>query len=650
METSLMSLWRLENFNNLLHDLERIRQYLQNTLEGKEQPPLEPKPFSPSYTLDVLCQRFALSSFERDVLLLCLGFEIEPAFAELFAKVHGDAQKNYPTLAFCLSSLPEASWSVLSPLSPLQSWQLIELSASYPASLSRITLDQRILCYLLGEDADDQKLAGIVSTVPRAIATLVLSPSQEQIVEQLVASFTESSPDTCVLQLSGGELSANYRMALEIATRLGYSLQVISADSLPSEPQELLTIKQRWEREAWLTSSFLLVDCDHLSDNESSSVSMFVENLRTPVLLSGRERLKTKLYPVHCFDVPPLSSQEQRVIWSTHLGAYSNPLNGHLDRLASQFNLSSSSIQAASDRYKTAASVADNGQTPANPNLLWDYCRRQARPRLDDLAQRLNSTAVWDDLVIPEQQRQILVDIATHLKHRAKVYQDWGFADKGSRGLGISALFYGASGTGKTMAAEVLANLFHLDLYRIDLSAVVSKYIGETEKNLQRIFDAAETGGAILLFDEADAIFGKRTEVKDSHDRYANVEISYLLQRMEAYQGLAILTSNRKEDIDTAFMRRIRFVVQFPLPDAASRSEIWQRIFPPQTPTQGLDYQKLGQLNLPGGNIRNIALNAAFLAADADEPVMMKHLLQGAQRECFKLKRLLSDEETRGWT
>jgi len=272
-----------------------------------------------------------------------------------------------------------------------------------------------------------------------------------------------------------------------------------------------------------------------------------------------------------------------------------------------------------------------------------------ARPRLDDLAQRIESTATWEDLVLPEQQRQTLKDIRAHVQQRAKVYQDWGFAGKGGRGLGTSALFSGASGTGKTMAAEVLAQELHLDLYRIDLSAVVSKYIGETEKNLRRIFDAAETGGAILLFDEADALFGKRTEVKDSHDRHANVEVSYLLQRMEAYQGLAILTTNLKGSLDQAFLRRIRFVVSFPFPDATGRAEIWQRIFPSLTPTEGLDVNKLAKLNAAGGNIRNIGLNAAFLAADAGEPVMMKHILQATRREYVKMEKTLTDVEIRGW-
>ncbi len=199
------------------------------------------------------------------------------------------------------------------------------------------------------------------------------------------------------------------------------------------------------------------------------------------------------------------------------------------------------------------------------------------------------------------------------------------------------------------MAAEVLARELNLDLYRIDLSAVVSKYIGETEKNLRRVFDAAEEGGSILLFDEADALFGKRSEVKDSHDRYANIEVGYLLQRMEAYQGLAILTTNMKDTLDSAFLRRLRFIVQFPFPDAAQRAEIWRRIFPRAAPTEGLDMEKLAQLNVSGGNIRNISLNAAFIAANAGEPICMRHIWRAARSEYTKLEKSLTSAETRGW-
>jgi SpoVK/Ycf46/Vps4 family AAA+-type ATPase len=195
----------------------------------------------------------------------------------------------------------------------------------------------------------------------------------------------------------------------------------------------------------------------------------------------------------------------------------------------------------------------------------------------------------------------------------------------------------------------VIAGELSLDLYRIDLSSVVSKYIGETEKNLRAVFDAAEDSGAILLFDEADALFGKRSEVKDSHDRYANIEVSYLLQRMEAYRGLAILTTNLKAALDPAFQRRLRFMVQFPFPDERYRAAIWQRVFPPAAPTAGLDFHKLARLHVAGGTIRNIALNAAFLAAEAAEAVSMQHLYQAAQAEAAKLERPLSAQDTRGW-
>jgi SpoVK/Ycf46/Vps4 family AAA+-type ATPase len=271
----------------------------------------------------------------------------------------------------------------------------------------------------------------------------------------------------------------------------------------------------------------------------------------------------------------------------------------------------------------------------------------QARSRLDDLAQRIVPRAGWDDLVLPEAEKAMLRQIATHVAHRTTVYETWGFAAASARGLGISALFAGASGTGKTLAAEVLAGALRLDLYRIDLSGVVSKYIGETEKNLRRVFEAAEDGGAILFFDEADALFGKRSEVKDSHDRYANIEINYLLQRMESYRGLAVLATNMKGALDTAFLRRIRFVIQFPFPDAGQRAELWRRMFPPATPTEALDVPRLSRLGLAGGNIRNIAVNAAFLAAEAGQPVRMSHVLCAVRSEYAKLEKPLTDAEAR---
>jgi SpoVK/Ycf46/Vps4 family AAA+-type ATPase len=272
-----------------------------------------------------------------------------------------------------------------------------------------------------------------------------------------------------------------------------------------------------------------------------------------------------------------------------------------------------------------------------------------ARPKMEDLAQRIVPAATWDDLVLPEQPQQMLLQLAAQVRYRMQVYETWGFSDKGRRGLGVSALFTGESGTGKTLAAEVVAHDLGLDVYRIDLSAVVSKYIGETEKNLRQVFDAAEEGGVLLLFDEADALFGKRADVKDSHDRYANIEVGYLLQRMEAYQGVAILTTNLKSSLDKAFQRRLRFTVNFPFPDAAQREAIWSKAFPAATPTRDLDLQKLAQLKVTGGNIRNIALNAAFLAARAGTPVDMASLAEAAELEAHKVERPLTGAELRGW-
>jgi SpoVK/Ycf46/Vps4 family AAA+-type ATPase len=319
-------------------------------------------------------------------------------------------------------------------------------------------------------------------------------------------------------------------------------------------------------------------------------------------------------------------------------------LNGAVDALSAQFRLSARTI------FSTGSLIGrENGAV--RQQELWDVCRSLSRPRLADLAQRIVPSAAWDDLVLPEIQKQTLRQISSQVRHRMKVYETWGFAAKGNRGLGVSALFTGESGTGKTMAAEVLAGELSLDLYRIDLSAVVSKYIGETEKNLKQVFDAAEEGGAILLFDEADALFGKRSDVKDSHDRYANIEVSYLLQRMEAYRGLAILTTNLKSAIDRAFQRRLRFSVNFPFPDAAQREAIWSRIFPARTPTHELDPKRLSQLNVAGGNIRNIALNAAFLAATDGNgtPLEMRHVMCAARFEAEKIERPLAEAEIKGW-
>jgi SpoVK/Ycf46/Vps4 family AAA+-type ATPase len=331
-----------------------------------------------------------------------------------------------------------------------------------------------------------------------------------------------------------------------------------------------------------------------------------------------------------------------------------------LDGVAAQFRFSTDVIARTAQAFREGAGERERererdgngcGEAAGSHSAvaLWKACRDSVRVRLEDLAQRVDPIATWDDLVLPGTQLDTLHQIAAHARYRMQVYERWGFAAKSARGLGISVLFAGESGTGKTMAAEVLANELHLDLYRIDLALMVSKYIGETEKNLRRVFDAAEQSGAILLFDEADALFGKRSEVKDSRDRYANIEVSYLLQRMEEYGGLAVLTTNLKGALDTAFQRRLRFTVQFPFPDQAQRERIWRNVFPSDTPLGQVDHAQLARLNVTGGSIRNIALNAAFLAADGGASVEMKHLLQAARSEGAKRDRPFSAAEMRDW-
>ncbi|HJU55667.1 MAG TPA: ATP-binding protein, partial [Pyrinomonadaceae bacterium] len=418
----------------------------------------------------------------------------------------------------------------------------------------------------------------------------------------------------------------------------------LRAADVPPSVAEREALARLWEREAVLQGSALLLEQDE--QENTHAVLSFIESVRGMLFVAGREILRPRQRPALRLDVRKPSAAEQRELWHKVLGPLAQELNGELELLTSHFDFGMETIRAASVQAREGF-VRESDVAPGP--VLWDACRVQGRMRLDDLAQHIEPRAAWEDLVLPEHQLRSLREIAAHVRRRAKVYETWGFASKGTRGLGISALFTGASGTGKTMAAEVLANELRLDLYRIDLSQVVSKYIGETEKNLRRVFDAAEESGAVLLFDEADALFGKRSEVKDSHDRYANIEVSYLLQRMEEYRGLAVLTTNLKTALDKAFLRRLRFVVQFPFPDAVARARIWEKIFPPDTPTTNLDAKKLARLSIAGGNIRNIALNAAFLAADENASVTMAHLLRAARGEYEKLEKPLTETESGGW-
>lgn len=627
-------------------DAEERRSEAQHAL--REAASTMPKPS----TVETLCSAFGLSPFERDILLLCAGMEFDSAFISLCAAAQGDATKTYPTFSLALAALPQPHWEALVPDAPLRYWRLIDVGTGGMLTLNPLRIDERILHYLTGIQHLDERLVGLVQPL-RDTSDLV--PSHAALAERVAYVWRQaaSSAVLSIVQLCGDESASKLTIAAAACNASGLGLYRMTASAIPTSPVELDAFQRLWERESVLSGCVLLIECDELDTTDAAhgnAIAQLLENMRSPLVISDRERRRILQRPAITFDVRKPTLQEQRAAWQQELGKAAQHLNGRLDGLVSQFSLSTSTIVSTSiEVLGHVTSDEDAAAIDEMSSVLWDTCRLQARPRLEGLAQRIDPIATWEDLVLPDAQRSILREIAAHVRQRNRVYEAWGFARKSSRGLGISALFAGMSGTGKTLAAEVLAHALRLDLYHIDLSSIVSKYIGETEKNLRRVFDAAEEGGAILLFDEADALFGKRSEVKDSHDRYANIEVSYLLQRMEAYRGLAVLTTNMKNALDAAFLRRIRFIVQFPFPDAAQRAEIWRRIFPPATPTEGLDAGKLARLNVTGGNIRNIALNAAFLAADAGEPVRMKHLAQAARGEYAKLEKPLTESEIGGW-
>ena len=588
--------------------------------------------------IDTLTEAFGLSAFERDLLLLVAGVEMDAELARLCAVAQGQSQRPHASFGLALAALENSHWSALAAVASLRRWRLIEVDAGSGLVAGKLRIDERVLHYLAGVNYLDLRLQPLLRPVSPPAA---MAPAHREICQSLFSALRAQPKELPAILLQGDDEDGQSDVAAEASARLGLQLQRVYAEDLPANIAELDALSTLWQREAALLRAVLLVQCRE--PNMPAAATTLAERLGAMLFIAGRELPSLKRATLR-FAVHKPGAEEQKQLWEEALGSAGARLNGALDSVAAQFRLSAQRIDATGKALRPA--LAASGR--AN-DLLWRACRDATRSGLDNLTQRIEPAAGWDDLILPEAQKNILRQIAAHAKHRLTVYQQWGFAAKGARGLGISALFAGESGTGKTMAAEVLANQLHLDLYRIDLASVVSKYIGDTEKNLRRVFDAAEESGAILLFDEADALFGKRSEVRDSHDRYANIEVSYLLQRMEAYRGLAILTTNMKSALDVAFQRRLTFVVQFPFPDQQHRELIWRGVFPRATPLEQIDYGKLARLSMSGGNIRNIALNAAFLAADEAAPVGMRHLLQAAHSEAAKRERPLSDVETRGW-
>jgi hypothetical protein len=608
----------------------------------------EAERIDPPPALRQLRARLGMSPFEEQVLLLCVAMELDTGFGQLCAAAQHDATRTFPTFALALTLFDEPAWEALSPERPLRYFRLLDvpLAGVQPLVAQPLRAEERIVNAVKGLHYVDERLMPLLQPLIPPNGSTELPPSQldasHSITLALGASLgRERLP---VVELLGVDGASKRALATHIADELGVVLYRLPAELLPPQPAELDTLARLWQRENLLLPLALYLDASELEragSNESATgqVTRFLTRLRGVTFLDTRDswpNLAAPTCPTLIVEVRKPTAIEQRRAWSAVVG---EDASGEISaRLGSQFNLAISDIQAVA-ASATAAGPGDLGRR------LWDACLERTRPRLDQLAQRLDAKATWDDIVLAEPEVHLLRQISAQVRERCRVYDDWGFRERMNRGLGISALFAGDSGTGKTMAAEVIANEIKLDLYRIDLSAVVSKYIGETEKNLRRMFDAAEDGGAILFFDEADALFGKRSEVKDSHDRYANIEINYLLQRMEAYSGLAILATNMKSALDQAFMRRLRFIVNFSIPGANERRRMWRRVFPSRVELGELDYDRLARLNVTGGSIANIALSAAFLAAEADSAVTMPLVLEAARVEYRKLDRPINEAD-----
>jgi len=607
---------------------------------------------NPPPALLILAKRLGLSEFERQLLLLCLAMELDPAIATLCARCQGDrgqADSGRPTFALAFNLFDNPAWEALSPERPLRYWRLIEINqpGGQAFTVSPLRADERIVNYLKGLNYLDDRLAPLLVPLDVYSDLPALPPSQQEKAITVLHALqqAEIGKRLPVVQLLGNDSASKQLVAAGVARSIGLNLYQLPAALLPSQAGDLEALVRLWERESLLLPLALYVDAfesttDPAAHAQGSPVSRLLERTNGAVFLDARESWPSLGRSHIAVDIAKPTCAEQQAAWQSLFNAKAE--DGPA-LLASQFNLSLTDIhrisqQTLADAPRDEAALQDH---------LWKSCLASARPRLDTLAQRLEPRMTWDDLILPVSETSLLRQIAEQVAQRTTVYEKWGFSQKMSRGLGISALFAGDSGTGKTMAAEVIATHLRLDLYRIDLSAVVSKYIGETEKNLRRLFDAAENGGAILFFDEADALFGKRSEVKDSHDRYANIEINYLLQRMESYRGLAILATNMKSALDQAFLRRLRFVVNFPFPGAAERKAIWQRVFPARVPTLNLDCARLARLNMTGGNIYNVALNASFMAARDRTPVTMPLVLDAARAEFRKLERPINEQDFR---
>lgn len=564
--------------------------------------------------------RFSLSRFEADLLALAAGVEIDAELAACVRRLQGGDEPR-PTAALAFAALEAPHWSALSPERPLLRWHFIHPAPAPLLADQPLAIDRRILHALMGAGHVDSSLE-LYGT--RLTETRHLTPAQQATAGALAAQLKQGP-----VQLVGGASEDRAGIAGSIA-RVVYRF----GRSLPTAPDALARISRLIEREAALTGFMPLFEVDDVS-----ALKTLVETLDCAFVLSASQPVETSTRHLPILEAHKPDFAERRALWQS---AFNNGTadTEALDRLAFEFAFSAHEI-----------TEIIRATPEPDPHLLRNRARTRARCDLHGLAIRRTPDTHWSDMALRPGQENALRRIIGMVRTQAQVQEHWGFGHGTGRGLGVTALFTGPSGTGKTLAAEVIAAELELDLLHVDLSGIVSKWIGETEKNLDRIFEAAEHGGALLLFDEADSLFGKRSEVKDSRDRYSNLEVSFLLQRIERFRGPAVLTTNQQNALDDAFLRRIGTVVAFPFPDRRTRSAIWQNIYPDAAPCNGLNSSTLAHLTASGGDIRNIAIGAAYQAAarsQAEREITMKDVNQAAEIEFTKLGRAQGSESGSG--
>ena len=601
-----------------------------------------------------LADLVGLDERERDALVVALAPEVDRKYETVYSYLQDDVTERRPTVGFVLELLCAnrvdriEARRLFDRDAPLRANRLLFLEeGSEPVRapgplLSRfVRVDERVVDYLLGGDAVDPVVAGAVAA--QSLDDVDLPAFLDEATRTRLDRLATADPPPMVY-LDGPYGAGKRPTAAALGHRRGSTLVVVDAAKLPEDALD--ETLERATREALFREATLHVrNADAFAEGVRPAVVRRLDEYPGLVVLSGETEWRPKRPPArHAFAAVslPVPPYETRVaLWRTHLGDADVAGDVDVHALAGKFGLTDGQIR---DAVASAAS-RDEDDAALTPTRIYEACRAQSGGRLASLARKIDPHYRWEDIVLPPDREAQLREVAAHVEHRGTVYGEWGFEEKFSLGNGLVVLFTGPSGTGKTMATDIVAREAGLDLYKIDLSSVVSKYIGETEKNLREIFDEAERSDAILLFDEADAVFGKRSEVRDAHDRYANIEVNYLLQRIEEYDGTVVLTTNYKQNIDDAFTRRIHLSVDFPLPDPESRAAIWRSVFPATTPLGALDVEYLSEFEFTGGNIKNVALTAAFLAADEDSAVEMTHVVRAARREFQKSGRLTSSRE-----